>query len=166
MSVHTHLPHRLRSVIPALVCSSALGLTLAACSNESSSSSRASYPNTATVANPAATRQGQEFVVLFNTGDAALTPDDQQTIGTVATTMRTGSGARLIVVGKADTVGGTADNLSLSERRAHAVRNDLVAAGVPADEIQLGWTGKDELNVPTGNNVPHPRNRAVNIVVE
>jgi len=160
MSVHTHLSHRLRSVIQVLVCSSALGLALAACSSEPPSSSRVSYPDTV------ATPQAQEYVVLFNTGEASLTPDDQQTIGAVASTVRTGSAARLRVVGKADTVGGMADNLSLSERRAHAARNDLVAAGVPADEIRVGWTGKDELNVPTGNNVPHPHNRAVNIVLE
>ena len=149
MSVHTHLSHRLRSVIQVLVCSSALGLTLAACSSEPPSSSRV---NSSTVATP----QAQEYVVLFNTGEASLTPDDQQTIGAVASTVRTGSAARLRVVGKADT----------SERRAHAARNDFVAAGVLADEIQVGWTGKDELNVPTGNNVPHPHNRAVNIVLE
>jgi len=147
---------------PALVCCSALGLMLAACSSEPPSSSRASYPSTATVVTPRA----QEFVVLFNTGEATLTPDDQQTLGTVATTMRTRPGARLTVVGKADTIGGTADNLSLSERRAHAVRNDLVAVGVPPDEIQVSWTGEGQPNVPTGNHVSEPRNRAVHIMVE
>jgi len=164
MSVHTHASHRLRSVVPALVCCSALGLTLAACASEPPppSSSRVSYPSTTVAPTPRA----QAYVVLFDTSEAALTPDDQQTIGTVASTVRTGSAARLRVVGKADTVGGTADNLSLSERRAHAVRDNLVASGVRADEIQLGWTGEEELNVPTGNNVPDPRNRTVNIVLE
>jgi outer membrane protein OmpA-like peptidoglycan-associated protein len=144
----------------ALVCCSALGLMLAACSNAPPSSSRASYPNTATVATP------QEFVVHFNTGEAALTPDDRQTLGTVAATKRAEPSARLTVVGKADTVGGAADNLSLSERRAHAVRNDLVAAGVSPDEIQVSWTGEGQPNVPTGNHVSEPRNRAVHITVQ
>jgi outer membrane protein OmpA-like peptidoglycan-associated protein len=145
----------------ALVCCSALGLMLAACSSEPPSSSRASYPSTATVATPRA----QEFVVLFNTGEATLTPDDQQTLGTVATTMRARSGTSLTVVGKADTVGGTADNLSLSERRVHAVRDDLVAAGVPPGQILMSWTGEGQPNVTTGNNVSEPQNRAVHIMV-
>ena len=40
-----------------------------------------------------------------------------------------------------------------------------IAAGVPPDEIRMSWTGEDQLNVPTGNNVSEWRNRTVDIMV-
>lgn len=159
MSGDMRISHGPRSVIPVLLCCSAIGLTLAACSSgpPAHSSHTASMPSTTTPT-------PQTFVVHFDSGEAELTPDDRQTIASVADTAR--SGARVTIVGKTDTMGGTANNLSLSERRAQKVRNDLVASGVPDDRIQLAWTGESELNVPTRNNVPNQQNRAVNIQVE
>jgi len=145
-----------------LVCCSALGLMLAACSSgpPAHSSHTASIPSI-----PSTTTYTQQtFVVHFDSGQAELTPDDRQTIASVADTAK--SGARVTIVGKTDTMGGTANNLSLSERRAQKVRNDLVAAGVPENQIQLAWTGEIDLNVPTRNHVPNQQNRAVNIQVE
>ena len=145
-------------MIPALLCCSAIGLMLAACS---SGPPAPSIPN---VPSPAVSRASQTYVVHFNSGQEELTPDDRQTIASVADTAK--SGARVTIVGKTDTVGGTANNLSLSERRAQKVRNDLVAAGVPDGQIQLAWMGESDLNVPTRNNVPNQQNRAVNVQVE
>ena len=156
MSGDMRISHGPRSVIPVLLCCSAIGLTLAACSSGPPNHT-ASIPSTTT-------HTPQTFVVHFESGQAELTPDDRQTVASVADTAK--SGARVTIVGKTDTMGGTANNLSLSERRAQKVRNDLVAAGVPDDQIQLAWTGEIELNVPTRNNVPNQQNRAVNIQVE
>ncbi|MBA4805576.1 MAG: OmpA family protein [Brevundimonas sp.] len=41
----------------------------------------------------------------------------------------------LIVEGHTSTIGEAADNLALSQRRANAVRDALVATGIPADRI-------------------------------
>jgi OmpA-OmpF porin, OOP family len=131
----------------ALVCCSALGLMLAACSNGGDN-------------------QAQQFQVLFNTGQSTLTPEGHQTIATVAFTVRTEPGARVVVVGKTDTIGGASENLSLSRKRAQAVRGWLVAAGVPPDQVLMSWTGEGQPNVNTGNNVSEPRNRAVDIMVQ
>ena len=145
-----------------LVCCSALGLMLAACSSgpPAQSSHTASIPSIPSTT----TYTPQTFVVHFDSGQAELTPDDRQTMASVADTAK--SGARVTIVGKTDTMGGTANNLSLSERRAQKVRNDLVAAGVPENQIQLAWTGESNPNVPTRNHVPNQQNRAVNIQVE
>ena len=158
MSGDMRISHGPRSVIRGLLCCSAIGLTLAACS------SGPLAPSISNVPSPGPSHAPQTFVVHFNSGQAELTPDDRQTVASVADAAK--SGARVTIVGKTDTMGGTANNLSLSERRAQKVRNDLAAAGVPDDQIQLAWTGESELNVPTRNNVPNQQNRAVNVQVE
>jgi OOP family OmpA-OmpF porin len=110
--------------------------------------------------------QAQQFQVLFNTGQSTLTPEGHQTIATVASTVRTEPGARVVVVGKTDTIGGASENLSLSRKRAQAVQGWLVAAGVPPDKVLMSWTGEGQPNVNTGNHVSEPRNRAVDIMVQ
>jgi outer membrane protein OmpA-like peptidoglycan-associated protein len=86
-------------------------------------------------------------------------------IATVANAVGAEPGARVLVVGKADTLGSASQNWSLSRKRAQAVKDSLVAAGVPPDEILMSWTGEDQLNVPAGNNVSEWRNRSVDIMV-
>ena len=138
----------LRGTILTVLCSSTLGLALVGCSSSEPPPTPANYQ------------------VLFNSGHASLTPDGKQTIENVAAYVRTGSSLRVTVVGKTDTVGRPPGNWSLSQQRAQTVRNALVSAGVPGGEMQITWTGEDQLNVPTGKNVAEPRNRAVNIVVQ
>jgi outer membrane protein OmpA-like peptidoglycan-associated protein len=152
MSAYKPTCHQWRTASPALICCSALGLVLAACSN----GEPPSYPDTA---------GNHQFQVPFSTGRSALTPYSQDLIATVAHTVRAEPGARVLVVGKADTVGSASQNWSLSRKRAQAVKDSLVAAGVPPDEIRMSRTGEDQLNVPTGNNVSEWRNRTVDIMV-
>jgi OOP family OmpA-OmpF porin len=137
----------LRRTILTILCSSMLGLALVGCS-----SSEPPPP--------------AQYQVLFNSGHAALTPEGHQMIENVAAYVRTDPNLRVTIVGKTDTVGGPPENRSLSQQRAQMVRNALVFAGVPEGEMQTTWTGEGQLNVPTGNNVAEPRNRAVNIVVQ
>jgi OOP family OmpA-OmpF porin len=54
----------------------------------------------------------------------------------------------------------------LSERRAKAVRDALVAEGVPADSIGSWGYGEGELAVWTDDNVRERMNRRVEIIFE
>jgi outer membrane protein OmpA-like peptidoglycan-associated protein len=69
------------------------------------------------------------------------------------------------VVGYADTSGSIDYNLRLSERRAKAAADALVALGVPTASIQVSWKGEADPAVATGDNVREPMNRRVTIHV-
>ena len=55
--------------------------------------------------------------------------------------------------------------MTLSQRRADAVRNALVREGVPATAITGGGQGEASLPVQTADNVDERRNRSVDIAV-
>jgi len=56
-------------------------------------------------------------------------------------------------------VGSRAYNLRLSERRALAVKTEMIHLGLNADEIATKGVGFDDLLVPTGPGVREPQNR-------
>jgi OOP family OmpA-OmpF porin len=61
--------------------------------------------------------------------------------------------------GHTDTTGPASYNQQLSNRRAEAVRKELIAQGVAPDDIATSAYGESDLAVPTANNVNEPRNR-------
>jgi len=75
------------------------------------------------------------------------------------------SARRFQVIGYTDTAGSAAYNRKLSERRAQAVADALVAEGVPRASLDVQWHGEDQLPVPTADGVPEPQNRRVSIAM-
>jgi outer membrane protein OmpA-like peptidoglycan-associated protein len=69
------------------------------------------------------------------------------------------------VVGHTDTVGMKGYNYSLSMRRARAVSSILLGQGIDPSTLDVTSHGKDNPLVPTGDQVPEPRNRRVEITV-
>jgi outer membrane protein OmpA-like peptidoglycan-associated protein len=69
------------------------------------------------------------------------------------------------VIGKTDRVGAAPANMALSRRRANAVRDALVAAGVPAASIVTSWTGEGKQQMATADEVDQQGNRVVDITV-
>jgi outer membrane protein OmpA-like peptidoglycan-associated protein len=67
------------------------------------------------------------------------------------------------VVGYTDTAGSAVYNLALGLRRANAVRDALIAGGVPASIISVSSKGMSDPAVATGPNVKDARNRRVEI---
>jgi hypothetical protein len=70
------------------------------------------------------------------------------------------------VRGHTDTSGSASYNQALSERREQAVANELIRQGVPASAITGEALGETDLAVVTGDGVPEPANRRVDIAVE
>jgi hypothetical protein len=68
--------------------------------------------------------------------------------------------------GHTDTAGHASYNMALSLRRANAVKNGLVANGVPATSIAVIGKGETSLLVQTPDNVREPQNRRVEIVID
>src|SRR5205814_252213 len=91
---------------------------------------------------PAPPPQPQAFTVYFPLNSAALSPAARQTIAHAADAARSGTYTHLNVIGHTDTSGSSRYNQGLSDRRAEAVRAELVKDGVPKDEITS--TGRGE----------------------
>jgi outer membrane protein OmpA-like peptidoglycan-associated protein len=106
----------------------------------------------------------REFTVYFDFNKATLTPEGRSIVQQAAAGAREAPVTHITVTGHTDTVGSAEFNQRLSERRAAAVRDELIKSGVPANEIVARGVGKTELAVPTANGVKEPRNRRAVII--
>ena len=140
-------------MLKKFLIASAAGLLLAACQQQ--------QPQ---MASPPPTPVRQLFVVYFNTGQSALSPEAQATITQAAATFRQG-GTAVAVKGHADRVGDQGANLRLSLQRTAAVKGALMQNGVPESAIRSGSLGEENLPVPTADQVPERLNRSVHITV-
>ena len=66
---------------------------------------------------------------------------------------------RIVVTGHTDTVGSMAYNQRLSERRADAVKTEMVREGLSATDISTIGRNFSEPLVATGPGVREPQNR-------
>ena len=145
-----------------LVVMAAAG-ALAACDTQTGSVATPPLAKTGTE-NPA--QAPVSYMVFFPLGSTQLGSDDQNTIAQAAQVYRTKQGARVMVTGYADTVGSPAFNMALSQRRADAVKDYLVKAGVPASAVTTAASGDTNLLVATGDEANEARNRRVVIVIQ
>jgi outer membrane protein OmpA-like peptidoglycan-associated protein len=109
----------------------------------------------------------KEFIVYFPFDQYVLTPDAQSVVqeGAQYATVDTAS-QHVTVVGHTDTSGGFAYNMRLSERRAKATADQLVADGVSQSVLDVSWKGYTEPAVQTGPGVKEPLNRRAVITVQ
>ncbi|MEJ0046594.1 MAG: OmpA family protein [Rhodospirillales bacterium] len=107
------------------------------------------------------------LTVEFKSGSATLTPAAERTLSVLGRALTSAdlSGFHFRVEGHTDTVGNPDTNRSLSQQRAEAVTAFLVSKfGMSADKLQAVGLGSDSLIVPTPDQTPEPRNRAVKVV--
>jgi outer membrane protein OmpA-like peptidoglycan-associated protein len=103
------------------------------------------------------------FQVFFDFNKSDLTGAARQVIKAAAQTAQSGHFVHLVVTGHTDTVGSARYNQGLSERRAEAVKAELVADGLPDGEITTQGVGKTGLLVPTADGVREAQNRRATI---
>ncbi len=87
--------------------------------------------------------------ILFDTGKISLKPTAQQNLKEMATIMKKYPENILTVNGYTDSTGSTKINEELSKKRAEAVRNTLVAEGLPASTVSVQGLGPAN---PIGDN--------------
>ena len=80
--------------------------------------------------------------VLFRTSDAGLADDSAARLKEVGHLLASMPGAQVRLEGFADPRGKTADNLTLSEKRALAVKDALVAGGIAPEQIIVEARGE------------------------
>ncbi len=115
---------------------------------------------------PAAKAAPRNFMVFFDFNKSDISPQAAAIIHDAAGAAKMGGVTRVGVTGHTDLAGSDKYNMALSMKRANAVRDALVAQGVPASEIVVLGKGKSEPLVPTQDGVREPQNRRVEIVLE
>ncbi len=143
----------LRAMAAALVIS-----VVAGCAEQGAPTSQ-----TAAAASPEL--GGAWYQVFFDTNSFAINDRGQMMVKNVAYVVANNGATHVNVIGKTDRAGSAAANLALSQRRADAVRDALVAAGVPAARIDTSWTGERKQDVATADDAAEQRNRVVDITV-
>jgi len=103
--------------------------------------------------------------VLFDTARFTLKPGAREKLAKVSGIILGHPGLKIAVEGHTDSVGGDEYNMKLSENRAAAVRDFLVAQGVPATAVTSHGFGKA---IPVADNstaAGRQQNRRVELVV-
>jgi outer membrane protein OmpA-like peptidoglycan-associated protein len=103
--------------------------------------------------------------VLFDTGKYTLKPATQVSLAKVATILELYPGLKVQVEGYTDSVGSDEYNQKLSENRANAVHDFLVANGVPAANVTAAGYGKADPVADNSTAAGRAQNRRVNMVV-
>lgn len=105
--------------------------------------------------------EGQaSLTLLFDYNSAMLNDGAKETLASVAAELKANANLRLRVEGHADDPGAPKDNLTISTRRAEAVKKYLVESGhVPADSIQTAAFGATKPAVQSTG--VEPKNRRV-----
>lgn len=98
----------------------------------------------------------------FDYNSAKLTSQGQEQVRQAVALVRDGT-ARLKIVGMADRSGASEHNMKLSQQRAETIRDAAIAAGLPANRIDIQWTGENKPPVATKDNVREQQNRVVQI---
>ncbi|WOK38140.1 OmpA family protein [Sphingomonas sp. C3-2] len=101
--------------------------------------------------------------VFFDWNSEVAPAEAQNTIQQIAASREACGFTRFTVTGHADSSGGDAYNLRISERRANAVAGLLESAGIPRSDLTVTGRGESELKIATADGVREPMNRRVEI---
>lgn len=102
----------------------------------------------------------------FASGAAALEPGDYPALAALAEWLRADPARRIVLVGHTDASGGLDSNITLSRRRAAAVRAELVGRhGVPPAQLQAEGAGFLAPLAPNTTDAGRQANRRVEAVL-
>jgi peptidoglycan-associated lipoprotein len=130
---------------------------VAACSSSSTEPPPAS--TTVTPGSIADFKQNVGDRVYFDTDMSNIREDGRSTLAKQAEWLKKYTNYPILIEGKCDERGTREYNLALGERRANAVRQYLVAQGVPADRVKTISYGKERPEVVGSDEGAWARNR-------
>ncbi len=107
----------------------------------------------------------QSFLIFFDFDSIQIDQHGQTVVEWVANQVAIRGSSRVRVTGFTDRAGSNAYNLALSQRRAEAVANALVLAGVRSTIIARTGVGEESPRVETPDNQREPANRVVRITL-
>ena len=103
--------------------------------------------------------------IRFDFDKANIKPEYRDILNRIAGIMMTLNGYTIAVYGYTDDIGTQAYNLQLSQRRAEAVRDFLVQAGISATVMSTKGFGKSDPRVPGETEQARAANRRVEIAI-
>jgi OmpA-OmpF porin, OOP family len=138
---------------------------LAPCRDEFLTAMQELEAKPAPVAAPQPAQPGT-YIVLFDFDKSNINDAAQAVINQVIADYNANKSTAVSVTGHTDRAGSAAYNEKLSERRADAVREALIAGGIPAEAITTAWKGESENAVPTEDGVKEQANRRAEIIIQ
>lgn len=105
------------------------------------------------------------FLLYFDAGTAKLTQESLALPEKILAAISRRGSRDVRVNGHTDRQGKSEDNARLSMQRAEFVRDFLITKGVESAIIQVFAHGEGNPIVPTGDDIPEPRNRRVEVLV-
>jgi opacity protein-like surface antigen len=99
------------------------------------------------------------FIVFFDFDKSNLTAEAQSVVTEAVAAAKSNGWVKVMVTGHTDTVGSDTYNQALSERRAEAVKDEMVRQGMSAGDITTQGKSFHDPLVPTGPGVREPQNR-------
>jgi peptidoglycan-associated lipoprotein len=97
--------------------------------------------------------------VFFAYDQADITPEAQQILQRQSDWLRRYSNVSVTIEGHCDERGTREYNLALGERRAQAVKNVLVALGIPTARVSTISYGKERPEIPHSDDQSYAQNR-------
>ena len=143
-------------MLKTLLATSLAAFVLTACESQ---------PVTAAAA-PKPPQQPRTFMLFFDFDRSTLTPGALNIVKEAANAAKANHNALIICTGHTDSAGAPAYNMTLSLRRASAVKEALVRDGVPDQSIDVWGRGEEALLVRTRDGAREPQNRRVEILIQ
>jgi outer membrane protein OmpA-like peptidoglycan-associated protein len=107
----------------------------------------------------------QTFTLYFRFDSDELTAESKALVSKILQAVKQRSDPEVTVIGHTDTSGNAKANADLGLKRATAVSNMLVRAGLDRSIVEVTSLGETYLLVKTADNTPEQRNRRVEIAI-
>jgi len=102
--------------------------------------------------------------IYFDFNEASIRPESDQTLNEIAGALKTNAEWTVGIEGHTDSIGGSAYNMSLSNRRADAVKDALVKRGIAAARLGTQGFGATRPKESNATLEGRARNRRVELV--
>ncbi len=101
----------------------------------------------------------RQFIVFFDLDKSDLTPEAQHIVSEAVKVAKEIGSVRIVVTGHADNAGSARYTQRLSERRALAIKVEMVQLGMSDTDIVILGKGFSEPLIPMGEGTREPQNR-------
>ena len=142
-----------------LVMASTAALILAGCAERPIATKTVPLASQPTVKQEIGAVAHNSVEIRFPLGGYRLSPEANQKLDLAARLFRDVNPVVMYSMGYTDPQGSEFNNITLSARRALAVKQGLIARGIPADRVLIQAFGKSDPAIP--NDPDSPKNRRV-----